>query len=221
MAFKIPTKTALTAIMAAGFLASASASAIAADVTTNSTSPGNSSPGPVTYGHATTGLNDNSANAPRSATGVAPSSSAAASGKPVHRDRHHAAADHRGMSGSSATDRSSAAGMGTTGGTTGSEMNNAEPGSMMSNTSVREGKMRTHRHHAHRDGMRSHDRTAASERSRDPQGDRAVTALNTLMAAGYESYSGFRADGRNFVATATKDGRTSSVTINPETRSIN
>lgn len=211
MAFKIPTKTTLAAVMAAGFLASASVGAMAADVSTNSASPGNSSQGPVTYGHATTGLNDNSANAPRTATGVAPRTM---SQKPMHHHRHHhRAADNRGMSGSSSTsmDRSSAAGMGSTGGTTPTEANNGETGSMAAgNTGMYEGKHRMHR-----------DRTAYRQRSGDPQGDRAVTALNTLMAAGYESYSNFHADGRNFVATATKDGRTSSVTINPESRSIN
>jgi hypothetical protein len=52
-------------------------------------------------------------------------------------------------------------------------------------------------------------------RPRVTQGDREVSALNSLEAAGYRNFDNLRASGHDFVATATKAGKTFDVTVLP------
>lgn len=51
--------------------------------------------------------------------------------------------------------------------------------------------------------------------SRSTRGNREVNALNALEAAGYRQFDNLHADGRDFVATAHKAGKSYDVTITP------
>jgi len=62
-------------------------------------------------------------------------------------------------------------------------------------------------HHAAMHGTDgAHDRTARRE----------TAALNLLEAKGYGDFKDFHADGRNFMATVTQQGRSFTVIINPD-----
>ena len=54
----------------------------------------------------------------------------------------------------------------------------------------------------------------------DPQGMRATHALNLLEAQGFGQFSNFRRDGDIFSANVTKNGRTTTVLIDPSTNRI-
>ena len=58
---------------------------------------------------------------------------------------------------------------------------------------------------------------AVDERSSvDARERRETRAMNLIGAAGYDDFSNFTSDGRNFRATATKGGQRISVLVNPD-----
>lgn len=193
-------KTALAAALATTFFAAAGLTAQAADPSANtSMSPTGS------------GVNSDMGTAPshsmpdRAASTDPMPSNPATSDSMAGKRMHHGSTAHRGMTGSSSMDRSS----GYSTGATGTDASEGMSSSMHNRHSMHSGHMKRQAEYSGRRSGRG-----------DPEGDRAVTALNTLMAAGYESYSDFRAEGRNFSAYATRDGKGSRVIIDPESRSV-
>jgi hypothetical protein len=65
-------------------------------------------------------------------------------------------------------------------------------------------------------------RAMASRRMEPRAGehDRATTALNLLVVNGYRDFSTFRAVGQEFEATANQDGKTVTVMVNPDTKTV-
>jgi len=63
----------------------------------------------------------------------------------------------------------------------------------------------------HKANKHTHHRKLAMNASL--QGDREVRALNALEAAGYRQFANLRAQGKTFVATASKSGRSYNVTV--------
>ncbi len=57
--------------------------------------------------------------------------------------------------------------------------------------------------------------TAVDHRAR-AEGDRMTTALNLLEAKGYASFTGFKADGDHYTAAVMQNGRSFTVSINPD-----
>ena len=49
---------------------------------------------------------------------------------------------------------------------------------------------------------------------------RETDALNLLDAKGYPDFTNFRRDGRNFEATVTRDGKSETVWVDPDTKSV-
>ncbi|HKX08668.1 MAG TPA: hypothetical protein VJN67_10765 [Stellaceae bacterium] len=50
--------------------------------------------------------------------------------------------------------------------------------------------------------------------------DRATTALNVLEDKGYRDFSSLRPDGRDYEITAQKSGKSVTVVVNPDTKSV-
>lgn len=50
-----------------------------------------------------------------------------------------------------------------------------------------------------------------------PEATRMTHALNLLEAQGYGDFSNFRAEGKNFAATVTRNGRQFTVVVDPDT----
>lgn len=50
--------------------------------------------------------------------------------------------------------------------------------------------------------------------------DRATTALNVLEDKGYRDFSSLRPEGRNYEITAQKSGKSVTVVVNPDTKSV-
>ena len=53
-----------------------------------------------------------------------------------------------------------------------------------------------------------------------PQEARMTHALNLLEANGYGDFSNFKQDGRNFAATASRNGKEFTVIVNPDTNQL-
>lgn len=224
MVMNFPSKTTVAAALAATFLASAGTAALADNL--NPSDRTNPARGGASGGQHGTWDSD-SAVQQRTNSGVN-SGTYGGSGS--------------SMGSSSSTTGSATTGSTTTGSsTTGSTYDNSTSGSSMGATSPSAtdttsgmstksspkhmGKS-SMRNRDQRDSSMSSGSTGSSDRyssrrsSRDPNGDRAVTALNTLMAAGYDNYSNFRQEGDSYVADATRDGQSFRVRIDPDTRSV-
>lgn len=65
-------------------------------------------------------------------------------------------------------------------------------------------------------------RALASRRMEPRAGehDRSTTALNLLVVNGYRDFSTFRAVGQEFEVTANQDGKTVTVMVNPDTKTV-
>jgi hypothetical protein len=55
---------------------------------------------------------------------------------------------------------------------------------------------------------------------REGEHDRATTALNLLVDNGYRDFSTFHSMGRDFAITASQGGRTVTVVVNPDTKTV-
>lgn len=216
MALNKSHKTALAAVLATTFFAGASMVAHAADPSA-ATAPSPTGSGVNSQMESTAPSNVpatsdsmmRNESSPASPTGSQASQNTGSQNTGSMSTDRSATASGGGMSGSSTsstTDRSASSSRGSTATAA------TEDDSMRTTDASRHGKW------MHR--STSHKRTAYRGGRGDPEGDRAVTALNTLMAAGYESYSDFQADGRNFSAYATRNGSTERVIIDPESRSV-
>ena len=124
------------------------------------------------------------------------------------------------MSGSTSTG-SAAAMSGSTSGRAGVS------GSSMSSTDMSTGKSasksktrrsataRARSDHTNMGSAGSATRSRSTGTSRGPGGDRETAALNWLSSQGYRDIKDIHAQGNGYVATATKDGRSQTVTVDP------
>ena len=65
--------------------------------------------------------------------------------------------------------------------------------------------------------MHQHQRQATAVRT---GADRETQALNLLEAKGYGAFTNFRPAGNDFAATVTRDGRTMTVQVNPQSGQV-
>jgi len=66
----------------------------------------------------------------------------------------------------------------------------------------------------------SQDAAVRSDHRENAQAARMTHALNLLEAKGYGDFTNFRADGKNFEATVTQNGKAISVVVDPDANQI-
>lgn len=64
------------------------------------------------------------------------------------------------------------------------------------------------------------DAAARHDRREEAREARMTQALNLLEAKGYGDFTNFRADGKNFDATVTQNGKTVTVVVDPDASQI-
>ncbi len=103
----------------------------------------------------------------------------------------------------------------------GSKSDMSQPGPSAAQSNVQPGSTGTKQAQSQPPRTGKH-RAMASRRyePRSAQRDRATTALNLLEEKGYRDFSSFRQTGRDYAITASQNGKSVNVVVNPDTRTV-